>query len=197
MSVPQIPQAATRNSSSPSPISGIGTDSTTTCPLPRYTPARMCPGFGSRASVRSDMFDGLAHLIQMSPPTTPPLPSAAPASEISADTLVMYLSKNCASDSAADLLFCPNLTRSGTDLGCSATCPSTRGMLTCPSSVKIRFISSGRSSSTLSLMARIAIAGIPNAADSKRTSKLSISTASDLLAQMTLLFCSAHHSHRR
>src|SRR5580704_5588310 len=43
MSVPQIPHAATRNSNSPSPISGIGTDSTTTCPLPRYTPARICP----------------------------------------------------------------------------------------------------------------------------------------------------------
>src|ERR1700752_2356880 len=43
MSVPQIPHAATRKSNSPSPISGIGTDSTTTCPLPRYTPARICP----------------------------------------------------------------------------------------------------------------------------------------------------------
>src|SRR5215471_3728864 len=42
MSVPQIPHAATRNRTSPSRISGIGTDSTTTRPLPRYTPARMC-----------------------------------------------------------------------------------------------------------------------------------------------------------
>src|ERR1700733_14552276 len=50
MSVPQIPQAPTRNSSSPSSISGIGTDSTTTRPLPRYTPARMCPRLDSCAS---------------------------------------------------------------------------------------------------------------------------------------------------
>src|ERR1700723_1351997 len=49
MSVPQIPQAAPRNSTSPSPTCGIGTVSTTTRPLPRYTPARIsCLPRGAR-----------------------------------------------------------------------------------------------------------------------------------------------------
>ena len=39
-SVPQIPHAATLKRTSPSPISGIGTDSTTTCPLPSLHSAR-------------------------------------------------------------------------------------------------------------------------------------------------------------
>src|SRR5579863_4051427 len=82
MSVPQIPQAATRNSSSPSPISGIGTDSTTTCPLPRYTPARMCPRSGWCA--RCDPMCSMVWLIcfKLSPTRAPLLRIAVPASEI-------------------------------------------------------------------------------------------------------------------
>src|SRR5579863_4434026 len=45
-SVPQIPQAATRINTSPAPIAGTGTVSTTTLPLPRYTAARIVDGTG-------------------------------------------------------------------------------------------------------------------------------------------------------
>src|SRR5712671_1424091 len=46
ISVPQIPQAATRISTSPAAIVGTGTSSTTTRPLPRYTAARIVAGVG-------------------------------------------------------------------------------------------------------------------------------------------------------
>src|SRR5713226_7419420 len=49
MSVPHIPQAATRISTSPAPIAGTGTSSSTTRPLPRYTAARIVEGTGDAA----------------------------------------------------------------------------------------------------------------------------------------------------
>src|SRR5579863_9915 len=48
-SVPQIPHAATRINTSPGPIAGTGTVSTTTLPLPRYTAARIVDGTGYAA----------------------------------------------------------------------------------------------------------------------------------------------------
>ncbi len=48
-SVPQIPHAATRINTSPAPITGTGTVSTTTLPLPRYTAARIVDGAASAA----------------------------------------------------------------------------------------------------------------------------------------------------
>src|ERR1700730_15737187 len=45
-SVPQIPHAATRINTSPAPIAGTGTVSTTTFALPRYTAARIVNGTG-------------------------------------------------------------------------------------------------------------------------------------------------------
>src|SRR3989442_481990 len=47
ISVPQMPQAATRIRTSPSEIVGTGTCSTTTRPAPRYTPARICFSAGA------------------------------------------------------------------------------------------------------------------------------------------------------
>src|SRR5271169_2338949 len=48
-SVPQIPHDATRINTSPGPITGTGTVSTTTFPLPRYTAARIVDGTGRAA----------------------------------------------------------------------------------------------------------------------------------------------------
>src|SRR5579863_8441993 len=54
-SVPQIPQVATRINTSPAPIAGTGTVSTTTFPLPRYTAARIVDGTGCVGWERSRM----------------------------------------------------------------------------------------------------------------------------------------------
>ena len=92
--------------------------------------------------------------------------AAAPVSRTLArsTSIGTYRSKNCASDSAARLLWFASFMRSGTEPGCSATCPRTRGMLMRPSSLKTPSISSGISSPARSLIARIGTAGIAECA---------------------------------
>ena len=107
----------------------------------------------------------------------------------------MYLSKNRASDLRRRFAVLPQPHQLRNRRRMQRHLPqNTRGILTCPSSVKIRFISSGKSSSTESLTARIAIAGIPYAAIRAEPSKLSISTASDRSPRCRFSSARAHNA---
>ena len=158
-SVPQIPQAATRISTSPAPIAGTGTVSTTTLPLPRYTAARIVDGTGCAAREVSRMIPDW--LIARPPYPArwesagrPWFPQTRPENPQDAATQT--------GESRA------NFNRSGKPDGLRNTCERTPITRIWPCASRARSKSYGISKSAVSLMARIATAGTPHRAASAR-----------------------------